>query len=120
MVWRKFTKKKSKAIGKKIGIRLRGINLKEKQLRTLLKEKEVRLKEQKLGQEIKALKRERPTVLKKITKGTAKGFKVLGDVGGVILKSQTKKTKSSQKAIRRKQKETMARVDSDIDFILRA
>ena len=60
--------KKTKEIGTKIGMRLRQIKAQEKALRTLRKEKEVREKSLKLAIQIKQLKSQRPTFLKKALK----------------------------------------------------
>jgi len=60
--------KKTKEIGSKIARQLKEIKEQEKAVRTLLKEKEVRERQEKLSKEIKGLKAQRPTFFKKALK----------------------------------------------------
>ena len=99
--------KKTKEIGRKIGMQLKEIKQQEKALRTLEKEKEVRDRREKLNMQIKALKKQRPTFFKKAWKVS----KTIGKGLGTSLKTleQSPVKKSSRKIRKRKVKKRRTR-----------
>jgi len=83
--------KKTKEIGRKIAEKLKSIKEKEKVLRTLKKEKEIRDIESNLNERIEKLKMERPTFMKKL----GRGISTIGKNVERTFRSQLKKERQS-------------------------
>ncbi len=97
-----FKKRTTKSVGQKIAKDLRDITRQEKVARTLEKEKEVRLKRQKLDERVMKLKAERPTAFKTIGKGLVNVGRAIS-VGAKRLQPPAPMTKSRRRKSRQRE-----------------